>query len=164
MGFNQKQWQRVIDQFYEKYPGLHNWHTSIVQEVTRNGFLVIPTGRQYDYSPQKKANGDIEWPRTTILNYPVQGFGADLMMLARLSFANRLIAGGYKTKLISTVHDSIVCDSPDDEYMQIVKLFHEVFADIPKNFERIFGIELNVPMTCEVLCGPNLHDMKEIKL
>lgn len=164
VGFSQKRWQGVIDQFYDKYKGLHNWHTSIVQEVTLNGFLEIPTGRQYDYSPKIKPNGDIEWPRTTILNYPVQGFGADLMMLARLSFANRLRAGGYETKLISTVHDSIVCDSPDDEYLRIVQLFHEVFADIPKNFEKIFGIKLNVPMACEVLCGKNLKDMEEIKL
>lgn len=164
VGFSQKRWQQVIDQFYEKYKGIHNWHTSIVQEVVRIGSLVIPTGRQFDYSPIKKPNGDIEWPRTTILNYPAQAFGADLMILARLSFANRLKAGGYKTKLISTVHDSIVCDSPDDEYMQIVKLFHEVFADIPKNFERIFGTELNVPMTCEVMIGNNLKDMEEIKL
>lgn len=164
VGFNQRQWQNVIDQFYEKYPGLHNWHTSIVQEVTKKGYLVIPTGRQFDYSPIVKHNGDLDWPRTTILNYPVQGFGADLMMLARLSFSNRLKAGGYKTKLISTVHDSIVCDSPDDEYMQIATLFHEVFEDIPKNFKKIFGIELNVPMKCEVLAGPNLKDMKEITL
>lgn len=163
-GLSQKQWQKVIDQFYAKYPDLYKWHISLVEEVTRTGFVTIPTGREFHYSPIKKPNGDIDWPRTTILNYSVQGFGADLMMVARLSFANRLKAGGYKTKLISTVHDSIVCDSPDDEYLRIVKLFHEVFADIPKNFEKIFGVELNVPMKCEVLIGSNLKEMKEIKL
>jgi DNA polymerase I len=160
-GLNQKQWQNIIDQFYEKYPGLYSWHTNLVRTVTTQGYISIPTGREFHYEPVKKPNGDIDWPRTTILNYPVQGFGADLMMIARLSFRNRLVAGGYKTKLISTVHDSIVCDSPDNEYIEICRLFHEVFRDLPRNFERLFGVELNVPTKCEVLFGKNMSDMKE---
>lgn len=64
---NEKYWQKVIDRFYDKYKGFANWHTTIVQEVTQTGKLVMPTGRIYEY--ERNSRGD--WPQTTIKNYPV---------------------------------------------------------------------------------------------
>lgn len=163
VGFNQKKWQEVIDQYYEKYSGLAFWHTKIVQDVTLTGKLIIPTGRQFDYEPFETPAGDLKWPRTTILNYPVQGLGADLVMLARISFRNRLRKLGLRALLISTVHDSIVVDAPQDEVDIVCQLFHDVFRDIPENFKRMFGVEFNLPMTAEVLIGQTMGDMEEWK-
>ena len=50
VGGSEKYWQRVIDAFYNNYKGFADWHTKIVQEVTRTGQLVMPTGRVYKYS------------------------------------------------------------------------------------------------------------------
>jgi DNA polymerase-1 len=163
VGFSQKKWQEVIDSFYEKYPELAAWHVKIVQDVTLTGKLVLPTGRQFDYEPFETPGGDLKWPRTTILNYPVQGLGADLVMLARISFWNRARKLGLKALLISTVHDSIVVDCPDDEVDIVCQLFHDVFRDIPENFKRMFGVGFNLPMTAEVLIGKTMGDMKEWK-
>ena len=167
VGYSQKKWKEVIDQYYAKYHGLKRWHTQIVQDVIRDGFLLMPTGREFHYEPKKNFRGELEWPRTTILNYPVQGTGADLMALARVMFYNRLKRlkkeRGFKAILISTVHDSIVVDCPDNEYEEICELFFSVFDDIPKNFQKMFGVEFDLPMTAEVLYGPNLFDMKECK-
>lgn len=167
VGFSQKRWQQAIDQFYDKYKGLHQWHISIVQEVIRTGRLIMPTGREFHYSPDISPTGDIKWPRTTILNYPVQGTGADLMMLARISYRARLQKLkkelGLRALLVSTVHDSIVTDCPDEELDVVCKLMFEVFDDIPKNFQRCFGVEFDLPMTCEILYGKNLNDLEEYK-
>lgn len=62
-----KYWLKVIERFYDKYKGWAAWHVKLMQEATTTGRLVMPTGRVYTYSPL--ASGD--WPRTTILNYPV---------------------------------------------------------------------------------------------
>jgi DNA polymerase-1 len=161
VGFSQKRWQQVIDEYYDKYQGLATWHTQIVQEVTLTGRINLPTGRQFDYQPFESPNGDIKWPRTTILNYPVQGLGADLVMLARISFRNRLRKLGLRALLISTVHDSIVVDCPDKEVDIVCQLAHDVFRDIPANFQKMFGVEFNLPMTAEVLIGNNMGNMKE---
>lgn len=167
VGFSQRKWQEVIDQYYDKYKGLHQWHINIVQEVIRTGRLVMPTGREFHYSPEVSRNGEIKWPRTTILNYPVQGTGADLMMLARIMYRKRLQKlkheQGFKALLVSTVHDSIVVDCPDNEMETICNLFFEVFDDIPKIFQQCFGVEFDLPMTAEVLWGKNLKEMQEFK-
>ena len=154
---NEKFWQKVIDEFYSKYKGLGKWHETLMQTVTTTGELQMPTGRIFKYHPTER-RGDVVWPRTTVLNYPVQGSGADLMCLARVSFARRFKANGIRGVLISTVHDSIVVDVEDDEVDRVCHLFHEVFNDIPKNFERIFGVPFELPARCEVEYGPTLKN------
>jgi DNA polymerase I-like protein with 3'-5' exonuclease and polymerase domains len=92
----------------------------------------------------------------------VQGTGADIMALARVSFYNRLKKLNYKDcLLINTVHDSIVIDTIEDHLEVLGEMFHQVFEDLPKNFEKLFLTPFNVPMTCEVLYGQNWEDMEE---
>ena len=80
------------------------------------------------------------------------------MMIARLSAWNRLKE--YKdVKFISTVHDSIVLDTPDNLVYNISIELENVFKDIPKNFTKLFGVEYNLPMKGEVSYG---RDMKHL--
>jgi DNA polymerase-1 len=151
-----KYWQRLIDEFYSKYSGLYRWHGSLMQEVVRTGKIAMVTGREYEFS---KVRG--EWPRTTILNYPVQGFGADLMAIARVSLYNRLKPKGLKSKLICTVHDSIVIDSPTSEVDEICDTVEGVWKDIPLNFHRLFGVQFDLPLNVEIQVGSNWGNLQE---
>jgi len=161
-GFSQKKWQDIIDKFYEKYKGLYAWHIKIVQEAIQTGQLVMPTGRVYKYESSINFRGERVWPRTTILNYPVQGLGADIMTIVRVDFFNRLQKLDLQAKIINTVHDSIVIDCPQKEVDTITKLFYNIYSDVPKNFKKLFGVEYNLPLTNEVSVGPNLKDLVEI--
>ena len=80
VGYSQKQWQQVIDEFYTKYKGIAAWHAELLRTVKLQGYLEIPSGRHYIFEPDYKRREP--WPLTTIKNYPVQGFGADLVMQA----------------------------------------------------------------------------------
>lgn len=153
---NQKYWQGVIDAFYNKYKGWASWHERLMHEATRTGQLVMPTGRVYQYEPNWKG----DWPRTTILNYPVQGLGADIMAIARVAFWKRFNKLGLRGKLVSTVHDSIVVDCPEEEVEVVKQLFYEVFELAPKLFEQWFKVPFNIPLRCEVWVS---NSMKEVK-
>lgn len=159
---SEKYWQEAIDLFYSKYKGIKLWHDKLIREAVERGKVISPTGREYRF--EKKYDGT--YKDTQIKNYIVQGTGADIMALARVSFYNRLKKLGYKEcLLVNTVHDSIVVDMNEKtcDNKVIAKLFHDVFRDIPANFEKLFGKPFNVPMTCEVLYGSNWEDMEEIK-
>lgn len=156
-----KFWQRVIDATYDKYPGLERWHSSLMQEVVSTGKLVMPTGREYNYTSKLNERGERIWPRTTILNYPVQGLGADVMAIIRVMFARKLKAY-YKALLVCTVHDSILVDTPSQHVDEIVKLCYKTFEDFPEYWEKLFGCKWNVPLKCEVQIGPNWGNMKEV--
>lgn len=152
-------WQDVIDKTYAKYKGLHKWHTDLVRQVVDKGGLLMPTGRHYRFDRV----GSGEWPRTQILNYPVQGFGADLLSIVRISLAKRLKAAGMKSLLICTVHDSILLDAVPEEVKPLGELIEGVFRDLPLNFGRVFKVPFNVPLRCETTVGPTWGDMKPIE-
>lgn len=162
---DEKFWQKVIDQFYNKYEGLHLWHDTIVKTAMRDRQLVMPTGRVYKYEP-KISYGKVKWPRTKILNYPVQGLGADLMAIARVSLRNRLKKyNKLDLKLINTVHDSIIIDFDNLKIdpQELVNLVDACFNDVPKNFQKLFGKEFNLPMRVECEIGMDWKNMEKIK-
>jgi DNA polymerase I-like protein with 3'-5' exonuclease and polymerase domains len=157
-------WQNVIDEFYKKYSDLGKWHKEIVNKAMRDRQLTMPTGRVYKYEPDIKY-GKAKWPRTKILNYPVQGLGADLMAIARVSLANR-IKDMQGVKLVNTVHDSIIVDfdSKVCDNISIVKLVDKCFTDIPANFKKLFGVDFNLPMRVECQIGSNWGNMEIVNV
>jgi len=157
-------WQNVIDEFYSKYTGLGEWHKKIVATAMKDRKITMPTGRVYNYEPEVKY-GKVKWPRTKILNYPVQGLGADLMAIARVSLSNRL-KDMKNVKLINTVHDSIIIDfdSKVCDNISIVKIVDQCFTDIPANFKKLFGVEFNLPMRVECQVGPTWGNMEIVNV
>lgn len=154
-------WAKAIAAYYKKYAGIKQWHTKLVQEATTTGQIVAPTGRIFTYAPKMNKFGDSEWPITTIKNYIVQGTGADLVAIARVSLYNRLKAAQMRSKLIMTVHDSIVVDCPEDEWEQIAKMASSCVKDVPMNFERLFKTPFNLGLFSKIMYGNILGDMQE---
>ena len=161
VGYSQKQWQDVIDEFYNKYKGIKDWHNHIIATAKKEGFLEIPSGRFYEYSPKLTQYG-WKWPETTIKNYPIQGFGADLVMLARIDAWNKIQARGLEALFIQTVHDSLVVDTPSKNVYNISKILQDSVASIPDLCLTSFNYKFSLPMTSEVKVGPNKKDLKEL--
>lgn len=156
---SKKFWQKVIDRFTDKYDGLVKWEQKTLQEVTTTGQIVMPTGRVYKINKDKRG----EWPIPIIKNWPRQGLGADLMAIIRVSFAKRFKQENINGLLVNTVHDSIVVDCQDYELERVNQLFHDVFNDAAGNFKRVFGVEFNLPVKCEVSYGKDMKNLIELK-
>lgn len=162
-------WQRAIDAFYNKYQGIYAWHERLVESAIQSGKITIPTGREYLY-PSEEVIRNIKYWRPKILNYPVQGLGADMMMLARTSLYRRLKESNNKSLLINSVHDSILLDVPNvnsidsdpNSWYNVGKLVKRVFDDVPENFERLFKQKFNLPFRVELQVGPNWKEMEEL--
>lgn len=161
-------WENVIEETYKKYDGLKGWHTFLMKTTAENnGRLPIPTGREFLFKQYPNFRGEMEWPRTQVLNYPVQGFSADLMTIARISAYTRISKmpeyKDGKIKFLNTVHDDIQLDIATEKELcyNICICLEKVFEDIPKNFERAFKKPFNVPMAGEVSYGRNLYDLIE---
>jgi DNA polymerase I-like protein with 3'-5' exonuclease and polymerase domains len=158
-------WQKVIDKFYDKYQGISRQHAEWIREVVRSGRLVMPTGRVFEFERYANRRGELEWPRTQILNYPVQGTGHDIVSIIRVSLYRRIKEHAVLKNLvqfISTVHDSIVLDvrfgRESSDFRDLCDVVDTVFRDVPVNFRALFGVELNLPIQGEISCGNNLLD------
>ena len=53
VGYSERQWQRVIDEFYNKYTGIAKGHILDIRTAKERGYLEVPSGRYYNYSPKK---------------------------------------------------------------------------------------------------------------
>lgn len=157
---SEKYWQGIIEKYYSKYRGIAEWHKKLVREAQENGKLVIPSGRHYPIAPDYTKRDP--WPLTIIKNYPVQGFGADLVMLARLEAAKRLRESELECLLISTIHDSVVADTPEKNVEAVGKILFDSIEAVPLLCKKVFGYDFSLPLTSEVQYGPNKKDMKDL--
>ena len=157
-----KFWEKVIEQFYDKYKGVYNNSVNLIREAIETGRVESPSGRFYNYQIETKS-GRNDWPRTKILNHIVQGLSADFVMIARRLIYQRLkqMKGFGKTiLLINTVHDDCELDVDNDPELvyNICTLNQKAFADIPKYFEKYYGTKVNVPMAAEIKFGFSLYE------
>jgi len=157
-----KFWDEMNEKFYTKYKGIDKQHHIWKDIVVSGKPIEGPLGRSWTI-PMGYVRGELKIPWTVLSNYPVQGTGADVMMLVRILAKKRTMAAKIPCKWISTVHDSIILDTEEKYIHQLKELFDQVFKDIPKTIKQLFGYTWIVPMACESKCGINMKDMVKIK-
>ena len=147
MHWNTKKWATAIENYYIKYRGIKEWHSRLIDEVIHSGKYESVSGRWYDYSDLLEEPDWFYIPK--IKNYPVQGLGADVVQIARISLHNRLKKHPGFGLLINTIHDSIIIDTPGNMCYNIISLTKEVFRDLPANLSKMWQIDWDLPINVE---------------
>ena len=150
-----------LDTFYDIYEGIHAWHQSLMTGTLKNGIVQTPSGRQYFWPNVVRTRNNRVTNSTQILNYPVQGFSADLVQLACIRALRLFREHKLKSKLILTVHDSIVSDTHPDEIDIVKNLLTEATTKVGEDSEKLFGYKLVVPLDVEISHGKNWLDQEE---
>lgn len=158
-----KFWDALNEKFYKKYNGLDKLHYAWKDLVVAGKPIEGPFGRSWSISMARDYKGELKIPWTTLSNYPVQGTGADIMMLVRIMAYNRIKKARLPCDWIATVHDDIKVDVRSAHVQPVVDIFHSVFDDLPKNLKAAFGYEWVVPMACECKAGMDMKNMMEVK-
>lgn len=162
---NKKFWRGAIETFYEKYTGIANYHIRLIHEAQSTGRIISETGRIYNIEMVQR-RGEWVWPYSDIANYPVQGFSADIMMLARVIARKRFKKLYPNALFINTVHDSIVLDVDERErtWYNICIDMKRVFGDLQNIYEQVYRKPLSVPMDCDAKAGINWLWQHKIKV
>jgi len=90
----------------------------------------------------------------------VQGFGADLVMLARIKFFKDFIASELEGYFIQTIHDSLVVDTPSKNVYNISVMLNNAVESVPSMCKEYFNYNFTLPLNSEILVGPNKKDLK----
>lgn len=162
IGLTQKQWQAVIDNFYNKYKGIAAWHKELIHRAQSDGRITIPSGRYFPINPDYTKREP--WPLTIIKNYPVQGFGADLVCLARCRASQLIRESGLVALMVSTVHDDIKTDQPNKNVFAIARLINQAVEEVPSMVRKIWKYDFKLPLSCEIKVGMNLGEMQKLVL
>jgi DNA polymerase I-like protein with 3'-5' exonuclease and polymerase domains len=166
MGANEPEHiQKYFQEFFVIYKGLSVWHKELMDGVMRNGIVRVPSGREY-YWPMavRMKNGRIS-NATQVVNYPVQGFAtADIVPLACVRALQKFRELNLKSKLILTVHDSIVVDCHPDEVHAVTEALTWAMFGVKDELLKRFKYEMILPLNIEIEYGKNWMEQAQITL
>lgn len=145
LGFSVRRWDQTISEYYSKYSGIARWHNELIAGVVSTGFYESPSGRKYDFRMLLGNSDGYYIPK--IKNYPVQGFGADIVKIIRISLYKRWQPEWGK--LVNTVHDDIQFDIKQEMWYNISSTVRKVFEDLPENLSKCYKIKWDLPIHCE---------------
>ena len=154
--------------FRNKYQGVTEWHDKLQEEAVTDKQVVLPSGREYAFPYAKYTRYGTTVGSTSIKNYPVQGFAtADLLPLALIRLHKSLkamVKPVPKSKIINTVHDSIIMDVHPDEKDWMVELLKRSMLCIPEECSREFGIDFDMPIEIELKMGADWLNLEELEI
>ena len=152
LGISRKKAKEYIDQYLEKYSGIKEFMTNIVEETKEKGFAETLYHRRR-YVPELKSNNYMvrQFGGRVAMNTPIQGTAADIMKIAMINVYNKLKEKNLKSKVILQVHDELLIETSRDE-KGIVK---EILKTEMENV-----IKLDVPLKAEVSEGYSWYEAK----
>lgn len=102
---------------------------------------------------------------TETKNYPVQGFGGEVMKVAMWLTVRafyKLKNFGGRGLLVNTVHDAQYADSAPEVKMKVAGLLHACMSEATAAMEREFGLALPLPVPSDTTAGPSMADEESL--
>jgi len=159
--FTKRRWDEIVKEFNEKYWGLIAWQDKNVDHISKHGELRIKTGRKFVF--QRDEN--FAFPERAIKNYPVQGLaGGDILPLVSVIVRRGMKKANMKSRMILTVHDSLVFDIKTEEKERLIKLLSYVLKYLVNYIKGYYDIDWSTNLAGELECGLNYGELKPIEL
>jgi len=157
--------QQYFREYFNIYKGLRKWHKKLMDGVMADGIVRTPSGREFFWeNPKRIGNGRIS-NATQVVNYPVQSFAtADIVVLSCVRALRGFKENECKSRLIITVHDSIVVDVFPGEEQTVKSILSWAMRDISEEIEKRFNYKMILPLDIEMTSGPNWMEQTEIPI
>jgi DNA polymerase I-like protein with 3'-5' exonuclease and polymerase domains len=156
--------QEYFKEYFNIYERLGAWHKELMTGVLKTGIVRTPSGREFHFPDAHRTRSGRVTNATAIVNYPVQSFAtADIVPLACVRALRLFMEEKLHSKIILTVHDSIVVDCYPNEQDRVFHLLYEAMSSgIADDIKNRFGYELCMPLDIEIVCGPNWMETSEV--
>lgn len=151
--------------YFKIYQGLARWHKRLGDEVLNRGYIQTPSGRQFAFPNAKRLRNGRVTNHTQVVNFPCQSFAtADIVPLACVRALRKFREMGLISKLILTVHDSIVVDIKSGEVEDVGKALQWAMSGVDEELQQRFGYQAVLPLDTEYSVGSNWMNMEEISV
>ena len=135
-----------IERYFQKYATIHTLQEHFLEQARKEGYAQTLMGRRR-YLPAINGRGLLRrMAEGAAVNTPIQGTAAEIIKLAMNVIQKRLQREKLKTKMILSVHDELVFDTPRQEEDVVVSL-------VKQEMEHV--ITLEVPLIVDVGSGNN---------
>jgi len=155
--------RRYFTEFFNIYKGLHGYHKKLTDGVLVDGHIQTPSGRQFYWADARRLGNGRITNHTQAVNYPVQSFAtADVVPLACIRAYRRFKELKLQSKIVLTVHDSIVVDCCADERDQVLKALRWAMVGVVDEVAERWNYTFLLPLEIEISEGKNWLDQVEL--
>jgi DNA polymerase-1 len=147
LGIGRSEAAGLIDQYFEKYPGIKKYMDESIEFARKNGFVQTIYGRKRYLRDINSGNHTVRsFAERNAINAPIQGSAADMIKLAMINIHNKMQKSNFKSQMILQVHDELLFDTFNDEVDHLKELVE---------FEMRNALKLNVPIEIGMGIGEN---------
>jgi DNA polymerase I len=144
--------KQFIEDYYESFPGIYDYLTSVVEQAKTNGYVeTILKRRRYLPDLQSSIPSVRAFGERTAKNAPIQGSAADIIKQAMVNIDQAIHTKKLKSKLIIQIHDELIFDCVPEELV----VMKELVQTHMKN-----AVSLSVPLDVDMGSGSNLYQVK----
>ncbi|QEG13719.1 putative ssDNA binding domain protein [Bacillus phage vB_BspM_MarvelLand] len=163
-GMTLKQAEQLFEDFFKNKPRIKQFIDETHEFVKANGYVECLHGfkrnlRDVYSKDNSKKNGALRQS----VNTRIQGSGAFLTNTSVIYINKFIENNGFKTKVVLTVHDSIVLDCPPEEIHIMAKAARHIMENLPIDWLFIDwkGEKIRYPIEADVEIGVTYNDMVE---
>jgi DNA polymerase-1 len=143
LGITRDEASRFIDTYFRTFKGLTRYLDELVEQARAGeGVRTILGRRRYLPTIRSQNKALRAQAERMAKNTPIQGTAADIMKVAMVRVQRELDAKKLRTRMILTVHDELVFESPESELARVEPLVKEIMES---------AVKLDVPLVVE--CG-----------
>jgi DNA polymerase-1 len=124
---------------------------AIKEKARSQGFVETLLGRKRQIPELRAANPTLRGAGERMaINMPIQGTAADIQKIAMIRLDERIRSGGFRARLLLSVHDEVLLEVPRDEVDRLVPMVRETMEA---------AMPLDVPLTVDVKIGDDWESM-----
>ncbi len=152
IGVTQAAAQQFIDAYFAGFPRVRTFIDETLATARETGVVKTMFGRRRLVPELTSRNGQIRSAAERVaVNMPIQGTAADILKRAMIDIDTALTARGTEARMILTVHDELLFESPAAEAEDIAGLVRTTMSE---------AVRLRVPLDVDVGVGANWKDAK----
>jgi DNA polymerase-1 len=157
LGITPDEAQSYIDIYFKRFAGVARWLADTVDFAKRNGYVASLFMRRRRL-PEIKSDDKFEVYRASrqAMNSPIQGLASDWTYIGMVRVAKQIKKRRLTAKIIHTVHDCILVDTPPSEVDEVKRIIQWAFSTQIK--------ALPIEMAVDIETGEKWGEHKESKL
>jgi len=142
--------RKIIDHYFETYPGINNYIINTLAFARENGFVKTLSGRLRYVPDINNRNQNVrEASERAAINMPIQGTAADMIKIAMIRIQNRFVREKLRTMLILQIHDELLFEVPEEELKRVEAIV---------SYEMENALPLDIPLKVDIGIGNSWYE------
>jgi DNA polymerase I len=143
--------QAFINSYFAAYSGISYYMMEIKEQAKRQGWVETLLGRKRQIPELNASNPALRGAGERMaINMPIQGTAADIQKIAMIRVDERVRAAGLRARLLLSVHDELLFETPRDEVDALAAVVRETMEG---------ALPLSVPLIVDVKVGDDWESM-----